>query len=387
MANRWSSRPCRLRCKIVASAAAHIAQAGPKLTQLCANEQRTDPVETITAELLPLCAALGRLGRRGAKVLRTRRYGWLGRPAWLWGVRSEIRRDPRGDVLILGVWNYPLLLAGIQAAQALAAGNRVLLKPAPGCESVSAELVACFHQAGVPLEQLVQLESSTQAAVDAIDKGVDLIVLTGAAATGRKVLAQAAQTLTPTIMELSGCDAVVVTPSADLQRTADAIVFGLNFNSGATCIGPRRILIESGQADALIEALGRRLQSLSPVVVHPAARSSVAKAITDAIEAGAVDCFNRFDADEFHRQGRLAPLILDQVQPDQPIAQADLFAPLCSVIRLEQISDAATIVNGCRYRLAAAVFGAPGPARVIADRLRVGSVTINDLIVPTADPR
>ncbi len=106
----WESLATKKRCRIVAGVAAKITEAADDLTQLCASDQRTDPVETIAAELLPLCSGLRFIGRRGAKILRTKRYGMLGRPAWLWGVSSIVRRDPHGKVLILGTWNYPLLL-------------------------------------------------------------------------------------------------------------------------------------------------------------------------------------------------------------------------------------------------------------------------------------
>ncbi len=383
----WSQQPVRYRCQVVASAAPRIVDAAQRLTELCASDQRTDSVETIASELLPLCSALRHIGRRGPKLLHPRRCGLWGRPAWLWGVQSTVRRVPHGTVLILGTWNYPLLLSGAQIAQALAAGNDVWLKPAAGCESVSEELVSCFHLAGVPAPSLRLLGSSTDAAVAAIDSGVDLIVLTGAAATGRKVLAQAAKSLTPTIMELSGCDAVVVMPSADIDRTAHAIDFGLNFNSGATCISPRRLIVQEGDADRLIDTLRKRLEDAKPAIVHPAARESVAAAVEKAIDEGAVDCLGHVDASSLRNQGTVRPILLDQVAPDHSIAAADLFAPITSVIRVFAIDEAVDIVNGCPYRLAASVFGKDAEAREIASRLSVGSVAVNDLLVPTADPR
>lgn len=383
----WRSLPLRHRCGIVAATEGKIAEAAEELTRLCNSQQRVDPVETITAELLPLCAALRFIKRRGAKVLRDQHHRFLGRPTWLWGVHSFVRREPYGRVLILGTWNYPLLLPGVQAAQALAAGNTVLLKPAVGCERVTERMVRAFHEAGVPQSQLRQLDSHAGSAIAAIEEGVDLIVLTGATATGRDVLKRAAESLTPTIMELSGCDAVIVMPDTDLDRAADAIVFGLNFNSGATCIGPRRLVIEKSMADRLCDALCRRLESSREAIVHPTAREATADLIVDAINYGCVDLMSRFDADQLRRSGTLRPIVLDQVDPSHPIANADIFAPLTSIIRVDRIAEAIQIVNACPYRLAASVFGPRAEAIQMADRLQVGSVVINDLIVPTADPR
>ena len=165
---------------MIGRVAAAIAARAAELTDLASTDQRVDPVETITAELLPTCSALRFIARRGSGVLRTRAYNALGRPAWLWGVRSRVYRKPRGKVLVLGTWNYPIFLPGVQAAQALAAGNSVLLKPAVGCEQVTSCLIDAFYEAGVPESALRMLPSGAESAIQAIDNGVDLIVLTGA---------------------------------------------------------------------------------------------------------------------------------------------------------------------------------------------------------------
>ncbi len=355
--------------------------------QRCRSEQRTDDAETIASELLPLCAALHFLHRRGPGILRQKRLGRRGRPTWLWGVHNTILRVPLGRVLILGTWNYPLLLPGVQAAQGLAAGNEVWIKPAEGTEAATACLADCFYRAGIPRSALQILDSAPQAAIDTIDQGVDLIVLTGSASTGRKVMSHAAAKLTPTIMELSGCDAVIALPSADRKRLAQSIDFGLNFNAGATCIAPRRLIVERRSAEPILQQLDEQLAPQQTHSVHAAARRSAADLIDGAIAAGAVDRGGRYDSRRLRDSGQLCPLLLDHVPPDAAIATADLFAPVLSVIRVEAMHKAVAIVNGCPYRLAASIFGDSVQARSIAAALNVGTVTVNDLIVPTADPR
>jgi acyl-CoA reductase-like NAD-dependent aldehyde dehydrogenase len=372
---------------LIGRVAAAIAARAAELTDLASTDQRVDPVETITAELLPTCSALRFIARRGSGVLRTRAYNALGRPAWLWGVRSRVYRKPRGKVLVLGTWNYPIFLPGVQAAQALAAGNSVLLKPAVGCEQVTSCLIDAFYEAGVPESALRMLPSGAESAIQAIDNGVDLIVLTGASETGRKVLRQAAETVTPTIMELSGCDAVVVLPGADIARVADCIVFGLKFNAGATCIAPRRIIAEQREADLLKTALRERLDQAGWATVHAAARKEAAKRISSAISAGAVDVLGRYDETQLLDCGKMTPVFLDGVNPRDEIAAADLFAPITSLLRVSSIGEAIEIVNQCPYRLAVSIFGSGKIADSVAVQLDVGTVCINDLIVPTADPR
>ncbi len=383
----WARRSHRERCRIVASVQRQIVDSAERLIEACTTPQRSDPVETLSAELLPLCAALKYIGQRGPKLLRPKKLGTWGRPLWLWGVRSEVHRVPLGEVLILAAWNYPLLLPGVQAAQALAAGNSVWLKPASGCEKATELLTAAFHRGGVPETALRLLPTAPEAATERIEQGVDLVVLTGSARTGRSVMTQCASTLTPTIMELSGCDALIVGPGADLQRVADAVAFGLTFNGGATCIGPRRIIVHPQQHRSLTEHLRARFADAGAQVVHPSARSAAHEMIADAFARGGVDLLAA-GSDSLHfTPEQMRPTIIDGAAADWPIASAVVFAPVATLLQSHHDEQTIQLVNGCRYRLAAALFGDGNWARELAERLDVGHVSINDLIVPTADPR
>jgi len=386
-AEQWSRCGHRQRCKIVAQTRHAIAANAEKLVELCSTDQRPDAVETVTAELLPLCSALAFIGSRGPSVLKSRKAGFWGRPLWLIGVSSKIHRQPLGSVLVLAAWNYPLLLPGVQVAQALAAGNSVLLKPAPGCEAVTQLLVEAFYQAGVPSSVLTLLPSSPQAAQDAIASGVDLVVLTGGTQTGRSVLAQCAQKLNPAIMELSGCDALVVGPGANLQRVAKAIRFGLSINGGATCIGPRRIIVSSSLHQPLVAEIASSIADLPPMPLHRSAQMAASELIHDAIDRGAVDCVSRKKPVLAAKVESIKPTVLDGVASDWPIAQSDLFAPVASLLIAQSDDHMVEIINRCRYRLAAAVFGRGKWASQLAARLDGGHGSINDVIFPTADPR
>lgn len=383
----WASIPVADRARIIGRARHQLAATVDVFVTQARNEQRRSDVDTVAAECLPLCEALKFLAADAARSLQTRRLGRRGRPLWLWGVHSHVQRAPYGVVLILGAWNYPLLLGGVQVAQALTAGNVVLWKPAPGSEQGCQLFAQCLWNAGVPPQALQVLASDVSTAESAIDAGVDLIVLTGSAATGRAVLQRAARTLTPAIMELSGCDAAIVLRSARLPRAAEAIRFGLTINSGATCIGPRRLLLDEPIADALLQTLTDQLKPLPAAVVHPAARRHVAEMIDDALQRGGRDLLNRWDAQAFSDTGTMYPMLIDGVAADWPIASADLFAPLATIQRVADSAQAVEICNACPYALAASLFAARSDADAIAGQLHVGTVTINDIIAPTGDPR
>ncbi len=237
----WAALPVPGRLAVLRRLRHATAEQARALARAAARPGMSE-ADILVSEVMPLLAAIRFLEQRAAGLLAPRRVQ-RGRPVWLLGTRLVIRRLPHGRVLVIGPANYPLLLPGIQAVQALAAGNAVLVKPAPGSAGPIALLGGLLEEAGLPSRLFTVLEDTAEAARAAIAAGVDLVVLTGSSATGRAVLAQAAAHLTPTIMELSGEDAFIVLPGADMAYAARALAFGQAFNGGNTCVAPRRVIV------------------------------------------------------------------------------------------------------------------------------------------------
>jgi acyl-CoA reductase-like NAD-dependent aldehyde dehydrogenase len=283
--------------------------------------------ETLSAEVVPLADACRFLEREAPSLLACRHLGSEGRPVWLAGVHAEVRREPLGVVLVIAPSNYPLFLPGAQTAQALTAGNAVLWKPGRGGTAAAEAFAAVAAEAGLPAGLLSVLPEDPEAARQAIAAGVDKVLLTGSAATGRQVLAELARHLVPATLELSGCDALFILPKADLDRVARAVRFGSTLNGGETCIAPRRVFVPSELEPALLERLARQLPAAPPgsetLTVTPVS------GLDEALAAAA-----------------LSP-----------------------------------------YALGASVFGPEEEAVAFAARIRAGVVVVNDVIVPTADPR
>jgi len=223
------------------------------------------------------------------------------------------------------------------------------------------------------------LDESVYAAGEAIAAGVDKVFLTGSAVTGTAVLHQLAEHLTPSVMELSGCDAVFVLPGADVDRTVAALAFGLRLNGSATCMAPRRLFLV-GDHPGLMPALLERCKSWAPVSLPPGAQSQLADLLQDARRLGALVL-----KDESETGLRFA--FVTGATPDMRIAQSDIFAPVLSIFDVPDTDAAIAAHAPCPYALTAAIFGPEPEARRLASRLPVGTVLINDLIVATADPR
>lgn len=377
----WSELPIADRLGIVRSFRALLATEGVGLAAAIRRPGR-DEAGSLTAEVLPLAEACRFLEREAPYLLEPRALGRRGRPLWLTGVDSEVRREPLGVVLVIGAHNYPLFLPGVQTLQALAAGNSVVLKPGRGGAAVAQGFAELLRRAGLPDDVLIVLGEEAAEAEAAIGAGVDKILLTGSAATGQRVLAQAASTLTPAALELSGCDAVFVRADADVPMAARAIRFGLMLNGGATCIGPRRVFVHREIAEAFEEQLVDQLGRVDGVELEPTVAADLKDLMADAEHRGA-----RLPLGPC-REGELQPpVVIAAAHPEMNALKADIFAPLVSLVVVDGDDEALEAAAKCPYALGAAIFGSAAAARRLAGRINAGTVVVNDLIVPTADPR
>ncbi|MEM6654902.1 MAG: aldehyde dehydrogenase family protein [Planctomycetota bacterium] len=384
---RWAAVAVRDRVDAVRAVRRSLVDEARDWADEITTPGRRNLADSLAAEVLPTADACRFLERNAAKILRETRPPRRDRPLWGRGLQVRLRREPSGVVLVIGAWNYPLILPGVQTLQALAAGNAVLIKPAPGCSGTMRRLAAVLQDSGVPDGLVTVLDESPGAARQAMSDGVDRVVLTGSATTGRAVLRQAAETITPCTVELSGCDAVFVLPGADRDRVAAAVAFGLRLNGSCTCLGPRRIFVTPHDAEPLKQKLREHAAAIPPTVLPQPVAELAERLVTEATDAGAKPLTQpNFDADAF------APAVLDATELgdaacDLPLLQADLFAPVVSIVAVRDAEHALELSRRCPYALGASVFGPPGAAEAVADRVEAGCVTVNDLVAPTADPR
>jgi acyl-CoA reductase-like NAD-dependent aldehyde dehydrogenase len=386
----WASSPLEMRLRVIRRFRHLLAeQAGELARASQANGEERPLAEVLSAELIPLADACRFLEREAPRLLAPRRLGRAGRPLWLHGVYTEVRREALGVVLVLAPSNYHLFLPGAQTLQALAAGNAVLWKPGRGGLRAAQAIAGLLAAAGLDERLLRVLPESEAAARAALAARPDKVLLTGSAATGGEVLAQAAESLVPVTAELSGCDALFVLPGAsldDLDRVADCIRFGLTLNSGATCIAPRRVLVPLELGPALEERLAARVPRLPAVALDAATRSLARGLVAGALDDGA----RLLPGTELPRAGEAGPfppLVVLDTSPAMDLLREDLFAPVVAVVWVLGERDALAVADQCPYALGASIFGPEAAARSLAGRVRAGSVTINDVIVPTADPR
>lgn len=320
----WAKTSLPDRLGIIRRIRNELAASADTLLDAFPSRLRANRAERLAAELIPLAEACRFLEEQASTILATRTLAARRYPFWLRGIAIEERQDPIGVVLIIGPANYPLFLPGVQALQALAAGNAVLIKPGREAYPVIKEFQHLTRRAGLPNDVLAVMDEDIGSAKSLITEGVDKVVLTGSSETGRAVYRQAADNLTPVTLELSGCDPVFVQPGADLRRAVNAIAFALRWNGGDTCIVPRRLFVAAGVAERFERLLREQVPEAS-----------------DHLQ------FTTYETDE------------------------------------EALAHCAQ----SRYGLGASVFGPPAHARAFASKIHAGVVVVNDIIMPTADPR
>jgi len=394
---RWSRTPLVRRLNLVRELRRLMAQQAWRLAEASASARQRPPLESLTAEVLPLAEACRFLECNAVKLLAPKRYGRRGRPLWLAGVRGETRREPLGVVLIIGPGNYPLLLPGVQLVQALVSGNAVLLKPGVGGGRVAQAFVELVFRAGFDPQLVAVLPESLEATRAAIGARPAKVLFTGSAATGEKILAQLAPQLIPATMELSGSDAVILRADADLELAVKALVFGITLNAGATCLSPKRAFVHRSLATELEGRLARALhQSRSRSEdAHPAspesnkpltsdAAKTLRELLADALVRGA-----HFLAGEMRPDGAVTfPVVLAGVSPASRLLREDVFAPVLSIVTVADDHEAIMRANDCPFALGASVFSRDeAAASELAAQIHTGVVTVNDLILPTADAR
>jgi aldehyde dehydrogenase (NAD+) len=376
----WATTPLRDRLKFVRKLRNLLAaDTGDLIAAIPAELSRTH-ADTVAAEILPLLAACKFLESEAPHILAPRNLGTRGLPFWLSGIDATIERVPFGTILIIAPSNYPLFLPGVQAIQALAAGNAVVWKPGRGGEPVAQLFAGLCAKADLPTGLLRGTDDSIDTAIAEIKAHPGKIVFTGSSTAGRAVQHLAADLAIPVIAELSGNDAVIVLPTADPTRVIDALCFGMRLNGSATCMAPRRLILVGGQHQPIIATLQQRFAAMDAVFIPEPTRQHLESLLVDAKSHGAT----------IH--GELSPvsmkplLVLD-ASPAMQLTKSDIFAPIIAVLTAPGVDAALHLAESTPFGLTAAIFGDEAAARTLAARLTVGTVLINDLIVPTADPR
>lgn len=306
---------------------------------------------------------------------------------------AVVEQRPLGVVGVIGPWNYPVYTPMGSIAYALAAGNAVVFKPSEYTTTVGNYLADSFRLANPGLRDniftTVNGYGETGAAL--VKSGVDKIAFTGSTATGKRIMATAAESLTPVLLECGGKDAAIVAADADVKAAADAIAFGAMANSGQTCVGVERVYVEKAVADEFIREIRTIISGLTPgegpdssygPMTMPAQIDIVRKHIADAIEHGGTAIVGGLDS---VKERFIEPVVIVDADESSAAVQEETFGPTLTIRTVKSVSEAIRLANASKYGLASTVYSKEQGLE-IARQLRAGATSINSVLGFAAIP-
>jgi aldehyde dehydrogenase (NAD+) len=221
--------------------------------------------------------------------------------------------------------------------------------------------------------------------------GVDKLAFTGSPATGRKVMAACAETLTPVVIEAGGKDALLVDEDADVEAAADAALWGACSNAGQTCTGVERVYVHERVYDDFLSQLSRKARA---VTAHEGPDSKIGPITMP----GQLEVISRHVVDALARGGRavvggkeavgerfVQPTVLVDVPEDSEAVQEETFGPTVTVAKVKDMDEAVELANGTRYGLGSTVFS-KARGMELASRIRSGMTAVNGVITFAAIP-
>lgn len=316
------------------------------------------------------------------------------RTGWLVGKSASIEREPQGVIGAITPWNYPFILVMDSVVPALFTGNAVVVKPSELTPRTALLLPELCRAAGLDerLAQVVTGDGTTGQAL--VRSGVDRIVFTGSTATGRRVMAAAAEIPIPVTLELGGKDPAIVLEDADLERAARGVVYGAFFNAGQTCISIERAYVARPVYDRFVARVVDLVKELRVgtgadadmgPLVSDAQVEIVDRHVREAVEAGARALVGGHRLEEGPRL--YAPTVLVEVDESMAVVREESFGPLLPVIPVDDEDEAVRRVNASGYGLFASVWtGDRERGLRVARRLRAGGVSVNDVLSHYAVP-
>ncbi len=305
--------------------------------------------ESILADIIPTLGIIDYTIKRLAKWMapQKRHVALHFMPA-----RNRVEYHPKGLVLIISPWNYPISLSLLPLASALAAGNRVIIKPSectPKTSQITAELVAEY----LPADRVRVLKGPPQVSIDLCKMPFDHIMFTGSSRVGREVMKSAAENLTPVTLELGGKSPAVVQGDYDFGAAAMRIARGKLLNGGQTCVAPDYVMVPEGRVPEFAAQYERAVAKMYPRFAGNSDYSSIINQrqfdrlrgmLEDAhIKGAKITVLGEEGAQSGKR--KLHPHVIENISPDMEIAREEIFGPLLPVLPYANIEAASDYIN------------------------------------------
>ena len=309
--------------------------------------------------------------------------------------KSVVEHRPHGVVLVISPWNYPLTLSLPPMLAALLAGNTVILKPSEITPATGKLIEDLFNKVPELAPYVKVAHGNGETGASLVNAGPDFIFMTGSTATGRKIMASAAERLTPLSLELGGKDAMIVLEDADLRQAARWGAWGAFFNTGQTCMAVERVYVVGNNFEPFVKLAVEEAHKFTAGYSEDKNNFHSMGPVTDLRQARTIDAHL---ADALSKGAKLLcggkkeglfydPMVLVDVDHSMEIMKEESFGPFMPIMKVESEAEAIALANDSRYGLGASVWSNnDAHAKKIADKLHASSVIINDCIAQFGIP-
>lgn len=390
---QWSALDFKQRASILLSARDLFLARQEDIIQTICAENGKPRLEAIS-EFFYVCDVITFYAKQAKRFLKRERVT----PHLLRNKKVTVHYEPRGVIGLITPWNFPFILTIGEAIPALMAGNAVVIKPSEwtplivklGCEI----LQQAFTNAGLPAEILQVVNGYGETGGALVDEA-DMIAFTGSVNTGKRIAERAAKRLIPVSLELGGKDPMIVLRDADVERAANAAVWGAFTNSGQVCISVERVYVDESIADEFTKRVVAKTRALRQGVDE--------KASEQRVDVGAMTFPKQIETVEDHVNDAKAhgatiltggqrnpnlpgrfyePTVLTNVDHSMKIMTEETFGPVLPIMRVKDEHEALRLANDSIYGLNASVWTKDkAKGERIAAQIEAGMTCVNDVLV------
>ena len=386
----WADLGAHARARHLDAFRAALLEARLEVADLIMRETGKPFAEALGSDVLAALDALKWNAAKGPRHLGPQRVRlwnplFLGRASWL-------EREPLGVVGVVSPWNYPLAIPVGNVAQALLAGNAVVLKPASHAPLTALKMREIMTRAGIPEDVCIVVPGPGRETGEALVQGdIDHLLFTGSVPVGRDVERRLRERGVSSTMELGGSDPALVLEDAHLQHAVRGVLWARFTNCGQTCAATKRVLVHRSLHDRFVAALvegTRALRLGDPAHPHvdlgpltdPRGVEDMAAFVDDARKRGGkVLCGGRARPDLGAQY--FEPTVVVDLPPEARLLSEECFGPILPVVAFDAEDEAVRLANGTPFGLGATVWTSDlERGRRVARRLHAGTVTVNDAL-------
>lgn len=384
----WSGLTLKTRLELFRKAYRQFYLYQDEVARLISQETGKPLVEAYSSEILPILDCFKYYLKNISKFLKNHRVGFLNPIFKL--RKGLVKYEPLGVIAVISPWNFPFLLAMQHIIPAILAGNAVIHKPSELTTLTGLKIREIFDRAYLPKNVLSIVTGLSDVGQALVESNFDKIMFTGSTETGKEVYKAAAENLVPVNMELGGSDPMIVLEDANIERTANAAVWGAFSNTGQACVSVERLFIHESILEVFTEKLVEKTRELRTktdlennvdvsCLINEKQFEKITSYIEDASEKGARILVGGKPL-KVRGDFYFEPTILTNVNSSMDVIKNEIFGPVITMMPFLSEEEAIYLANDSAFGLSASVWTQDLKRGVrIANQIHAGSVIVNDL--------